>query len=339
MTGVAITRPVGPLTDIMRGRIPVIGQRVKVFHLNTGGCKGIAHCGNQAQRRQHFFVSWVFAQNHPGTGRGVASVTIIAIAVGSAGMATVTRHLALMLAMSNFRRHLGFVSQFMAVSAGGPVFYLLFGCICLAVSVKFSFFMAVHAQHAFLVMNVRRTAVFADVFRINTAAVTKCAGFAFIFLHKLMFCDQPNADPADRRPFDMAIPAGCMTAPAGFFKHLLVKCFQLLFGEAGHNAVSLTGCCIMQGLGVIVRNLFMTSHAGAQIVRRFFYHAFMRFFSFYFFGVSFVAKNAAHFEMRIFLEEFLIDNISEIHFFRPDRRRSARSPLACAYRQGRRFVH
>jgi hypothetical protein len=52
-----------------------------------------------------------------------------------------------------------------------------------------------------------------------------------------------------------------------------------------------------------------------------------------------MAQAASHFEMRIILQEFLIDNISQVHFFRPNWRRGACSPLARVFGQLRRFMH
>jgi len=72
-------------------------------------------------------------------------------------------------------------------------------------------------------MDVRRSAVFTCVFRINTAAVTKCAGFPLIFFNEFVLLDETDADAAYRGAFHMAIPAGSVAAPAGFSK-LFIKC-------------------------------------------------------------------------------------------------------------------
>jgi len=36
--------------------------------------------------------------------------------------------------------------------------------------------------------------------------------------------------------------------------------------------------------------------------------------------------------MRIFIQKILVNDISKVHFFRPDRRRSSRSPLSRTWR-------
>jgi hypothetical protein len=52
-----------------------------------------------------------------------------------------------------------------------------------------------------------------------------------------------------------------------------------------------------------------------------------------------MTQDAPHLEMRIFIQKLFINHISFIHFFRPDRGRSTRSPFPLARRQWRRLVH
>jgi len=54
--------------------------------------------------------------------------------------------------------------------------------------------------------------------------------------------------------------------------------------------------------------------------------------------VSGMAHNAARLEMGIFVQQGLIDHISFVHFFRPNWRRSTRSPLTLAFGQNGRLV-
>jgi hypothetical protein len=54
--------------------------------------------------------------------------------------------------------------------------------------------------------------------------------------------------------------------------------------------------------------------------------------------VSGMAQDAARLEMGIFVQQGLIDHISFVHFFRPNWRRSTRSPLALTFGQNGRLV-
>lgn len=95
----------------------------------------------------------------------------------------------------------------------------------------------------------------------------------------------------------------------------------------------------MKRFGIVIGDFFVTHQAGAQIIRRSDHEVLMGDGLIDHFGVSFVAGNASHLEMRIFLEQLPINNISFVHFFRPDRGRHSSSALSLARRQGDRFVH
>lgn len=261
MTGVAIARAVRTFADIVRGRIPVIGQRIKIFHFDAGGRKGVAHGGYQTQGGQGFFVARTLPQYHTGTGRGVATVAIVAISVGRPGMTSVTGYFPFVLPMGDLRRQFGLVAGFMAILACRSLLDFPFGLVGIAVAVKFLFLVAIHAQHAFLIMDVRRTAVITCIFRIDATAVAKRAGFAFVLFNEFMFGNQSDADATHRRTFHMAIATGCVTAPAGFLEDFFIKRFQLFLGKPGHYTVSQPCCRIVQGLGIVVRNLFVAHHA------------------------------------------------------------------------------
>jgi hypothetical protein len=69
----------------------------------------------------------------------------------------------------------------------------------LAVSVKLSLIVTVHAHHAFFIMDVYTTAILTDEFGVNPAAVAEGAGLPFISFHKPMTLDETNTYPADAR--------------------------------------------------------------------------------------------------------------------------------------------
>jgi hypothetical protein len=90
----------------------------------------------------------------------------------------------------------------------------------------------------------------------------------------------------------------------------------------------------MQGLGIHFPDLLMAHHAGPQIIRGPFYQILVGGFPIEFFGVSFMAQDAAHLQMRIFIQKLLINDISFIHVFRPNWRRRPGSPFAFACGHG-----
>jgi hypothetical protein len=100
----------------------------------------------------------------------------------------------------------------------------------------------------------------------------------------------------------MAVAAGRMAAAAGFFKYLFIEDFQFFFGKPGHHSGSQSRRRIVKRLGIVIRNLFVTGHTGAQIVRRLPDHAFVRSFPAHFLCIALVAENTAHPEMGIFFD-------------------------------------
>src|SRR4030042_6757438 len=67
----------------------------------------------------------------------------------------------------------------MARLAAGTILDFLLGFIHCAVPMHFILFVAINTHHAFLIMNIGRSAVFTGKFGINPAAMTPGAGFAF----------------------------------------------------------------------------------------------------------------------------------------------------------------
>jgi hypothetical protein len=104
MADIAVAGAVRAFTDIMSGRIPVIGQGVEIFHFDAGRSKSIPHRRNQAQGGQCLLVPRTATQQHPWTGRGMTAVTIVAIAICRPRVATVTRHFAFVFTVGDLRR-------------------------------------------------------------------------------------------------------------------------------------------------------------------------------------------------------------------------------------------
>lgn len=215
MAGVAGAGAIRPFPNIVSGRVPVIGQGVEVLHFDAFLNKRIPDRRNQAQRRQRFFVPWITPQNHFRAGFGAFTrMALLTVAILRSGMAAVAGHLALMRLVRHLRRGGLLAIRLVAIAAGRTVFYMIFGCISLAVAVKFLLLVAVHAKHPLLIMDIRGTAVFARIFRINPSTMAGRTGFTFIFFDKLMFGQQSGADAADRRGLDVTITAGCMATSA-----------------------------------------------------------------------------------------------------------------------------
>ena len=101
----------------------------------------------------------------------------------------------------------------------------LLGIVHLAVPVQFTLFVAINTHHPFLVVDIRSSSEFTGKFRINTSAVTRGAGFAFIFLDKLMAGNQAGGNSGNGRRLDMTITAGGMATPAGLIKYFGVEGF------------------------------------------------------------------------------------------------------------------
>ena len=86
----------------------------------------------------------------------------------------------------------------------------------------------------------------------------------------------------------------------------------------------------MEGLGIIVRDRFMTETAGAQIIRRPLHQTLMSGFPGQFLIISLMAQLAAHLEMPVTFHKLAVNDIAPIHLFRLNWRRRTRSPLTLA---------
>ena len=98
--------------------------------------------------------------------------------------------------------------------AARTILDFLLGFIHCAVPMHFILFMAIRAHHTLLVMDIGRAAIFTGKFGINPAAMTRGAGFAFIFLDEFMALQKAGGNTANRRRFNMTTTAGGMTRPA-----------------------------------------------------------------------------------------------------------------------------
>lgn len=256
-------------------------------------------------------------------------MTVVTISVFGGGMTSVTGHLVAVLGVGGSCGQPGFLAQFVVtVRANRPVFHILFGQVGIAIAVHIGFLVAIHAEHTLLVMHVGLPAVFTGIFGINPAAVAESAGFAFILLDEFVALDEADADPADRRRFDMATAAGGMAAPAGLLKNLFVELFQLRFRKTLYHTVALSRTGVVQCFLISARDFLVARGAGLQIVGRPFYKPLVGFFPGGAFEITLVTAFAAHGEMGIRVEQGLIDEVPFVHVFRPDRRRRTRSPLS-----------
>ncbi len=125
----------------------------------------------------------------------------------------------------------------------------------------------------------------------------------------------------------MATAAGSVAGPAGLFNNFIIERFQLFGGKSVFDAFTLAQARIMKGFGVILSRFDMTDSAGFEVIGRSGYPAFVsRFFCFSQF-VSLMTGNAVHRQMKIPADEIFIDQVPFVIFFRPNRGRSASSPL------------
>ena len=103
VAGVAGTRPVGPFPDIVRRRVPIIGQGIEIFHLNARFFECIPDCGNYPQRGYRLPISRIKPQYEVRFGFGAfAGVAVITISVRSGGMAGMAAQRVLVRAVRSF---------------------------------------------------------------------------------------------------------------------------------------------------------------------------------------------------------------------------------------------
>ena len=195
--------------------------------------------------------------------------------------------------------------------------------------------MAIVTHHTLLVMDIGRSSVLSGKFGIDATAMTGRAGFSFIFLDELMAMQQAGGDAADRRRFNVAAATGGMTGAAGIFKNFFIESLQLFCRKAVLHAFALPEAGVVKGLGVILSGFDMANAASINIIRRSGNASLVGIFFCFTLLVTLMTGNAFHGEMEILADHFLVYQITLVIFFRPDRGRSASSPLGLAAYFGR----
>jgi len=212
------------LLDIMHRSIPVIWDGIEIFHFNTRFHERITYGWDNPQRGDLISVSWIPAEDKTGFGSGSRSLMAIeTVSILRTGMAAVTADLVLVNAVSSFDKQFFRFDRLMAIRASRPILDGLLRQVLFPITMKFPLFMAVHAHHSFLIMNVRRTAIFTREFRIDATAVAERAGFSFIFFYEFMSLNEAETDPGNSRRFYMAPSTGSMAATARFLENMLVE--------------------------------------------------------------------------------------------------------------------
>jgi hypothetical protein len=252
-------------------------------------------------------------------------MTTVALTVLTGGMTTLATDFILMDGVSNL-----IALILMAGLAFRTVFDFIFRFIQCAVTVHFLFFVAIITHHALLIMDVGCSSVFSGKFRIDTASVTGSAGFAFIFLDKFVTLQKAGGNAADRRRFNMTASAGGVARTAGFFKHFIIEGFQFCGGESVFDTFSLSEARVMKRLGVILTCLDVAYAAVIKLIGWSGNASFVSGFFGFALLIALMTGDAVHRKMKLIADHFLVDQITLVIFFRPDRGRSARSPLGLA---------
>jgi len=274
MAGIAGSGPVRALSDVVGRGIPVIGKGVVMGQGKPGFVEGIPDGGDDAQRRNLIPVPGVFPEDEARFGFGAGSfMAIVAVSILAAGVTTIATYFALVNVVGHLRQRFLRLDCCVAVFAGRPILNHLLGEILLTVAVEFPLLVAVQAHHPFLVVDIRRSAVFTRVFRINASSVTEGAGLALIPLDEFVSLDQAQADSRNGRRFHMAPATGGVTAPAGLLEDAFIEGLQFRFGKPCHDPLSLAYRCIMEGFFIVGGNLPVAAAAGFEFVRRPFHQA------------------------------------------------------------------
>jgi hypothetical protein len=139
----------------------------------------------------------------------------------------------------------------------------------------------------------------------------------------------------------VAIAAGGVAAPAGLIKYFFIKGFKFRGGKAWLHACTLTGGSIVQRFRIGSGNLFMTYSTGFQVIRWFDDKPRVSSFLCIRFVIAPMTKNAAQQKVRIFPDQFGVDQIALVIFIRLNWRRWPRSPFAFSPNEGRfdQFFH
>jgi hypothetical protein len=90
-------------------------------------------------------------------------------------------------------------------------------------------------------MDVRDAAVFAGIFRVHPPAMAEGAGPALVLADEFVSFEKPDINAPDDGALYVAVPAGCMTAPAGLFEYFSVEGFRFVRGKPGRYAPHASG--------------------------------------------------------------------------------------------------
>ncbi|HPC33045.1 MAG TPA: hypothetical protein P5172_07950 [Syntrophales bacterium] len=254
-------------------------------------------------------------------------VTVTAVSVFTPGVTPITGDFTLVVPVGKPGGELGLPACFMTILTRRSCFYIVFGKITGTVTVHFLFAVAIDTHLSLLVMDIRTPPVFPRVFGINPAAVAEGAGLAFIFPDELVSFDESDPDAAYRRGLDMTTAAGGVAAPAGLLEHLVVEAFQFFRAKPLHDAVALPVGSIMKRFRVFIGYFSMAACTECDVVRRPLDKPLMGLLSGRGHIVALMAGRTTHGKMYILTDQSLVDQVSQIHLLRLNRRRSSRSPL------------
>ncbi len=133
----------------------------------------------------------------------------------------------------------------------------------------------------------------------------------------------------------MAASTGSMAGSAGLFENFFIERFQFFGGKPVFDTFTLAQTREMKCLGVILSSFDMTDITGFKIVRWPGDTAFVRLVFRFALLVALMTGNAVHRKMELPADHSFINKITLVIFFRPDRGRSACSPLGLAAYLGR----
>ena len=267
MADVAGSRSFRPFFYVMRNGVPIIRQEIEILHLDSRRREGISHGRYDPQCSDRFLVPGVATEDKGRFGRGTfARMTIIAVSVLAGCVATCAAQFVCMRCMGRFCIVRLLLSRRVTLETSWTVLPLLTGSISDTVAVEFRLFVAVHALHPFLVMDVRRSSIFTGILGIDSPSMAEGAGLTLVPFDEAMSFQQTGADAADHRPFHVTVAAGGMAASAGLFEDLLVKEFPFRRRKSLPHPMFLPRRCVMQGSRVGLGDILMAESTGFYVI-------------------------------------------------------------------------
>jgi hypothetical protein len=202
--------------------------------------------------------------------------------------------------------------------------------------VQVCFLVAVKADHAFLIVDVRGAAILAREFRVDPASVAQGTRFSLVPLHEGVPLDEACIDPGDYRPLDVTIAARGVTTSTGFLEHLVLKDLELRRGESGGHTMRLARCRVVQSLFVRFCDIPMAGAADSQVIGRSRRQPLVGPFSCQRFFVALVAGGTTLNEMGVLGQDILVNKKGLVHLVRLNWRRCPCSafPFATFYLDG-----